>query len=122
MRRLTLTLAALIAASPATAAVLTSAPASAQFSGDWLFCHVQNVSASPRAVVLTMLDFNGNDLTGGYATTLPAGGSQTIAANPDPVGAASCRVTVAGSGRSVRASALYRDPDTGRIDVAIPLE
>jgi len=120
-RHLTLSLASLLLAAPAPAAVLHSAPVLATFGNDMLLCHVQNISSVPLEVEIAALDFAGNVVDGGGSQTIPPGESRAdFTNNGEP--AASCRITVNGSAKSVRASAIYSDLDTNSFDIVLPVE
>jgi len=121
-RTLMLATAAILLRAPAFATVMTSAPALSGFTGDYLECLVTNVSTSARLVLIQHIDFSGTvvDSTSSQVELAPG---ETVAhvANPIPM-AASCRVTVSGSARSIKASAVYFDPDTNRSTIVLPIE
>ena len=121
-RTLMLATAAALLWTPAFATVMTSAPALSGFTGDFLECLVTNVSTSPRTVLIEHIDFSGSVVgSGGNPVELAPGDTVARIANPVPL-AASCRVTVSGSARSIKASAVYYDPDTDRSSIVLPIE
>jgi hypothetical protein len=115
------TIAALLLAGRAAAATLETAPIVASFTGNYLLCYAQNVSAQPQHVDMSILDFDGDVVSGPDSYTIAPGETQSIAANLIP-GAASYRFAVAGSAHSIRASASYYDPNAFRTTIAVPAE
>jgi hypothetical protein len=112
---------ALLYAAPAASAVLYSAPVVSGFAGNHLICLVHNLSPVARQVTFEHVDLAGNVVLSPGTYTVPPGETQTVSANPVP-SAASCRITVAGSAKTVRASAAYYDPGESRVTVVLPVE
>lgn len=121
MRRTALfAFACLLSRGTASAATLSSAPALANFAGAFLECIVQNVSSSALTVTIEHLDFSGDVVDKLGPTSMPPG-SLNYLWNSD-LTAASCRVTVDGKAKNVRAQANYYSPAAGRFTASLPVE
>jgi hypothetical protein len=123
MRRLTLLtlLAATALGTAARAATLYTAPASDGFADSRLHCQVRNVSASARTVTIEMLDFAGNSMNGASTQTI-APGEIAFMFNNTGSSASSCKFTVSGSAKNVRAVGIYYSDTTNRDTIAVLAE
>jgi len=99
-------LCALLAAGAAQAATLYSPPVVTGDFGTTLFCQLRNVGPTPISVTIDDLGF-GSEVMNSFSKTLaPDDGTSSSVVSGY---ATSCRFTVTGSAKNVRAVAVYWD-------------
>lgn len=100
------------------AAVLATAPANADFSGDHLYCtFVNGSSVAPSRVVVEGIGYDGTTVTSHDVVAQPHEAIRYIAAPS----ASACEFTILGGKRKdIRAGALYLRKADQRIEMVIP--
>jgi hypothetical protein len=103
----------------AEAKTLYTAPANADFAGEDLTCLLQNVGTTVQLATIELKNYAGTTIAVYGPHPWQPGAILTVTSTPGD-GATYCRFEVMGSGKSIRAHAVYVDPNTWRPTIVVP--